>query len=1301
MEGRATANRCAGGLSASSCLLFAFLFALSLSARVLAKQDEKVVKVFLIPHSHCDPGWLETFEGYHSHYVERILTEVMKSLALSPDRRFVWAEISFFSRWFDTKSVEVKQQVRKFVENGQLEFVEGGWVQPDEANTNFDILVNQLTEGHDYLLKNFGVRPRFAWQIDPFGHSSLTPTLAAAVGFDALVINRIHHNLKSYFKQTRHMEFVWQGSPSLGEQSEIFTHVLHTHYSAPLGFDFEEGGVSVVGGNAEPRARQLVSELKSRSEAYRTDNLLVTFGDDFKFQRAEHQFSNMDKLISEINKGNYGMKIQYATLSEYFDAVFAAKVNFPLYKGDFFPYADNSDSYWTGYYTTRPRLKGLIRQATSILHSADTAYALSRARDFSKHIPTQWDSHYSGILQSRRDTCLVQHHDGITGTAKPFVAEDYTNRLNSAISHSHETMAEMTKHLLCDTKQDAASFAVLKQVEFTVYDPQGRVFTVDASSDHPLVYHNALGWTRFQYVQVKVSATDPLSLRIFDANDKPVPVQTSPANSNNGVAEPANKSVFFLNFLAEVPPLGIATYFVRAVESNSVPEVPRQHTAHYYKHGDLASKSSTLRIENDFLTVTLSPKTGLPEKLINKVTGQEITLDQKYAEYHTSRSGAYLFRPTNLRDITGDVEVSIVAGDLMSEIVIGFGARRRLSLRLYSTPKDPHAYPEVCGVLFTTHQIDAEGNREVVVRYNTQLSTDNSFYTDNGIEMQLRSRNSNQARSRAHIESGRAEAQETQYYPSISIAMLRHNAQDLQFTVISGQSMGTSSHVEGGLEIMLNRHLTQDDGRGLGEGVQEHEPVTVQQWLMLGHAEDAELHRRRLSLQQNHPLMPITLKQAPTPFVWADHFVNSYAPMSGSLPDNIHLLSLKARDAVSSEVVVRLMHIAEGTEAIAAPTEVLPQQFQSEVTIKLSDLLDSTTDSWMIEHPRARSLSLNYDANEVEQRVRYDSSLGLLSMKIDHGALSRGGRQNTDEDGVFLSQAALDKIESEKAIAKKSKGSSRKTLSIDDDNARSYNKRSLLNDTETYEQEVQQRGAKRRLFDPASLSIDANQRKLLAVGKDADPLTVLLRPLQMKSLLLRLGSKNSQPATQVVDERPATGQREEGVKDKAKEDELAQGRKKFREAAEERQRQKEERIRAREEERQRKESQLATEKDLVREENKAETPDTRRAEASMPGAVPSDLLAKEQQFISAGLEGERVMMMFISIVVVSLMILTYLAFHRRHASAIISVSSLAAAYPWTGGSAPQYPTGVASSPGPSGKDFYRREMDQRLYSKMV
>ncbi len=35
-----------------------------------------------------------------------------------------------------------------------------------------------------------------SYQIDPFGHSSLTPSLFAKAGFDALVINRIHFDVK-------------------------------------------------------------------------------------------------------------------------------------------------------------------------------------------------------------------------------------------------------------------------------------------------------------------------------------------------------------------------------------------------------------------------------------------------------------------------------------------------------------------------------------------------------------------------------------------------------------------------------------------------------------------------------------------------------------------------------------------------------------------------------------------------------------------------------------------------------------------------------------------------------------------------------------------------------------------------------------------------------------------------------------------------------------------------------------------------------------------------------------------------
>jgi len=248
--------------------------------------------------------------------------------------------------------------------------VGGGWSQNDEANPTPLAVISQMSSGHAYLKQHFNFTPSVGWQIDPFGHSSVTPSLFASMGFRALVLNRLHHKVKTQLKNTQMMEFLWQGAPVSGSvsSSRIFTHVLHSHYSAPNSFDWENWAPRTSPDNVKSRAQELVAILKQRAVAYRSRRLLVPWGDDFKFRDARLQFSNMDPIVREIqsNALHYGMNVSYSTVSEYLNGMERAaskfNVRFPVVVDDFFPYADNEDSYWTGYYTTRPTLKSTGRR---------------------------------------------------------------------------------------------------------------------------------------------------------------------------------------------------------------------------------------------------------------------------------------------------------------------------------------------------------------------------------------------------------------------------------------------------------------------------------------------------------------------------------------------------------------------------------------------------------------------------------------------------------------------------------------------------------------------------------------------------------------------------------------------------------------------------------------------------------------------------------------------------------------------------------------------------------------------------
>lgn len=121
---------------------------------------EKKLKIFVMPHSHNDPGWIKTFEDYYRTQTKNILDNMVVKLNEHKSMKFIWAEISFFAMWWVEQSLEVQHQVKQLVQDKRLEFVTGGWVMNDEANTFYYAMLEQLILGHEWLRLNLNYKPK-------------------------------------------------------------------------------------------------------------------------------------------------------------------------------------------------------------------------------------------------------------------------------------------------------------------------------------------------------------------------------------------------------------------------------------------------------------------------------------------------------------------------------------------------------------------------------------------------------------------------------------------------------------------------------------------------------------------------------------------------------------------------------------------------------------------------------------------------------------------------------------------------------------------------------------------------------------------------------------------------------------------------------------------------------------------------------------------------------------------------------------------------------------------------------------
>ena len=816
------------------------------------------LEVFVVPHSHNDPGWIKTFWDYYTSQTRNILNNIVDALNQDSDRKFIWAEISYLDLWWKEQTDLRREQFKKLVSNGQLELVTAGWVMNDEANTHYSSMIDQMFEGHEWTMDHVSphFKPKSSWCIDPFGTSPTMSYILNRAGIPFLAMQRVHYEIKKYLANKKRLEFPWRQSWAVGmhdSSTDTLTHLFpfysydipHTCGPDPkicCQFDFKRmqphrltcpwgtNAQPIADGNIQERASTLIDQYKKHSTLYSTNKLLIILGDDFRYETAEEtrsQFENYERLFRYINNNRDAFKtsIKWSSLTEYFQAMEGEKDrlgkigsnavdNFQPISGDFFTYADRLNHYWSGYYTSRPFYKEMDRELRANLRTAEILFSLARIQD-----TKQMEGMYDLLVYSRRNAALFQHHDGVTGTAKTFVNDDYGERMLTSLKNCQHIIAQAVQIIM---GHGSVSNLIFDVDEFrTKQDGLPERISIDISDgDRNVLFVNSLGHERRELVSLRVTSSN---LAVICPTGETIPSQIAPV-----LQFPFNlrENMFDLFFEVSIPPLGASQYRIEKRDSQNT----QATFSKIYFHNQFIKSNifkaehlteSEIRFENSYITATFDRNQGTLRGI--RSSGSHTKIAVEFLSYGSNinskddRSGAYLFIPNGPAKQFSDMnnpKIVMFRGKLISKICARFKYLTHCSSLAHTDSLQAQS-------LHFENFIDLNAdNEEVVMRLETSvLSKDaNYFYTDlNGFTVQRR-----KYYDKLGIQGN--------FYPMPTLAFIEDS--NTRISLHSKQSLGVGSLLNGCLEVMLDRRPMLDDSRGLEQGVTDNK-ATVEKFSLL------------------------------------------------------------------------------------------------------------------------------------------------------------------------------------------------------------------------------------------------------------------------------------------------------------------------------------------------------------------------------------------------------------------------------------------------------------------------------------
>ena len=887
----------------------------------------------------------------------------------------------------------MQAQLRTLVKRGQLEIVSGSWIIPDDANPHYFALIDQMIEGHRWLERHLDIKPQNTWSLDQFGYSATLPYLYQQAGYENMIILRVHERVKAHLEQHMALEFFWRQNWDKQHKTDIFTQLMpyslynikHTcgpDHKVCLQYDFrnipgevsEARSVPITEHNVENLSRQLIEQYRKKSSLFRHNVLLVPLGDDFRFDREiewNQQYENYEKLFKYMNsRTDWNVEARFGTLKDYFTEVrkiseeFSLPIEkmFPSLSGDFYPYTDRRQEYWAGYFTSRPYDKVMGRELEVWLRTAEILNTLAAASHGTRYMELQGNMQL--LEMSRRSLALFQHHDAITGTARHFVTTDYEQRLTKGLEHAQDVIKSACRYLLRDGRGKQKELIILdveRPLSQQLLEPRVKKYNVPKGGLRLAIF-NPVAQYRDEFVSLTV-VSHAITVRHIRSY---LPCQINPIWS--GPAEISNGE-YQLVFRIKLPPLAISMIMLLPSYTSAKHACTVADVSVYNAHDKHTSKTSSpfhirqvgkpgIFLENSLLELTFSPSSGYLKSITRK-SDKKVTMTKiQFLVYTSFGSGAYIFKPAGPADL-GDLKqtplVRIIRGPLLSEVQTIQPAVNH-TVRLLNTTG------LLAGAVHIENVVDVRefDNNELIMRINTSVNNeDGHFYTDlNGFQVMQRKRFKNFP-------------MEANYYPSTTFVYLED--EKTRVSLISSQSLGASSQGTGSLEVMLDRRLRYDDGRGLGEGVQDNKRTPSRFILLIEDTGAASVnwshsnhdHFSLPSLEAH--LLAEQLRYYPAVIsLGFGSSVNVYQPLARPLPCDVTLVNLRSLDVPHRGVVsaaLILHRVGYNCLITRQPESGVCNNTPPDGSIVLQDLFNKTIN---LLSAKESTLTLMYDKSKID-----------------------------------------------------------------------------------------------------------------------------------------------------------------------------------------------------------------------------------------------------------------------------------------------------------------------------------------------